>query len=172
MYNPEFARACHRNICVPSRPVARNRCIFLKIEAYVVTSALWKKGENVASCCYLCRVKISRYCISWLYLFRRNYPSLCPRWWWDRDPGMLEDGEIAFLNGPLGEAFISDYFIFSSIWLFLYLYLQAAYLTKVRDPGLNYFGEVKRTWILATTTEAVCATHFFQLGNMALCIIQ
>ena len=57
---------------------------------------------------------------------------------------MLEDGEIAFLNGPLGEAFISDYF-FSSIWLFLYLYLQAAYLTKVRDPGLNYFGEVKRT---------------------------
>ena len=85
---------------------------------------------------------------------------------------MLEDGEIAFLNGPLGEAFISDYFIFSSIWLFLYLYLQAAYLTKVRDPGLNYFGEVKRTWILATTTEAVCATHFFQLGNMALCIIQ
>ena len=58
---------------------------------------------------------------------------------------MLEDGEIALLNGPLGEAFISDYFIFSSIWLFLYLYLQAAYLTKVRDPGLNYFGEVKRT---------------------------
>ena len=112
MYNPEFAWACHRNICVPSRPVARNRCIFLKIEAYVVTSALWKKGENVASCCYLCRVKIPRYCISWLYLFRRNYPSLCPRWWWDRDPGMLEDGEIAFLNGPLGEAFISDYFFF------------------------------------------------------------
>ena len=85
---------------------------------------------------------------------------------------MLEDGEIAFLNGPLGEAFISDYFIFSSIWLFLYLYLQAAYLTKVRDPGLNYFGEVKRILISATTTEAVCATHFFQLGNMALCIIQ
>ena len=56
---------------------------------------------------------------------------------------MLEDGEIVFLNGPLGEAFISDHFF--SIWLFLNLYLQAAYLTEVRDPGLNYFGEVKRT---------------------------
>ena len=40
---------------------------------------------------------------------------------------MLEDGEIVFLNGPLGEAFISDHFF--SIWLFLYLYLQAAYLS-------------------------------------------
>ena len=63
---------------------------------------------------------------------------------------MLEDGEIAFLDGPLGEAFISDYF-FSSIWLLLYLFLQAAYLTEVRDPGLNYFGEVKRILISAAT---------------------
>ena len=85
---------------------------------------------------------------------------------------MLEDGEIAFLNGPLGEAFISDYFIFSSIWLFLYLYLQAAYLTEVRDPGLNYFGEVKRTLISAATKEAGCVAHSFQLSNMALFIIQ
>ena len=84
---------------------------------------------------------------------------------------MLEDGEIAFLNGPLGEAFISDYF-FSSIWLLLYLYLQAAYLTEVRDPGLNYFGEVKRTLISAATKEVVYVAHFFQLGNMALFIIQ
>ena len=28
---------------------------------------------------------------------------------------MLEDGEIAFLNGPLGEAFISDYFFFFNL---------------------------------------------------------
>ena len=40
---------------------------------------------------------------------------------------MLEDGEIAFLDGPLGEAFISDDF-FSSIWPSLDLYLQAAHL--------------------------------------------
>ena len=82
---------------------------------------------------------------------------------------MLEDGEIAFLNGPLGEAFISDHFF--SIWLFLYLYLQAAYLTEVRDPGLNYFGEVKRTLISAATKEAVCVAHSFQFSNMALFII-
>ena len=85
---------------------------------------------------------------------------------------MLEDGEIAFLNGPLGEAFISDYFFLFSIWLFLNLDLQAAYLTEVRDPGLNYFGEVKRTLISAATKEAVCVAHSFQLGNMALFIIQ
>jgi len=64
---------------------------------------------------------------------------------------MLEDGEIAFLNGPLGEA---------------------AYLTEARDPGLNYFGEVKRTLISAATKEAVCVAHSFQLSNMALFIIQ
>jgi len=61
---------------------------------------------------------------------------------------MLEDGEIAFLNGPLGSA------------------------SEVLDPGLNYFGEVKRTLISAATKEAVCDAHFSQLSNMALFIIQ
>jgi len=42
----------------------------------------------------------------------------------------------------------------------------------VRDPGLNYFGEVKRTLISAATKEVVYVAHFFQLGNMALFIIQ
>jgi len=61
---------------------------------------------------------------------------------------MLEDGEIAFLDGPLGSA------------------------SEVLDPGLNYFGEVKRTLISAATKEAVCEAHFFQLRNMAPFIIQ
>jgi len=61
---------------------------------------------------------------------------------------MLEDGEIAFLNGPLGSA------------------------SEVLDPGLNYFGEVQRTLISAATKEAVCDAHFFQLCYMAPFIIQ
>jgi len=61
---------------------------------------------------------------------------------------MLEDGEIAFLNGPLGSA------------------------SEVLDPGLNYFGEVKRTLISAATKEAVCGAHSFQLCYMAPFIIQ
>ena len=40
--NSEFIWACQRNICVPSRLVARYLCIILKIEAHVVTGALWK----------------------------------------------------------------------------------------------------------------------------------
>jgi len=61
---------------------------------------------------------------------------------------MLEDGEIAFLNGPLGS------------------------VSELRDTGLDYLGEVKRTLISAATKEAVCDAHFFQLSNMALFIIQ
>ena len=47
---------------------------------------------------------------------------------------MLEEGETAILNGPLGEVFISDYlFNIFLIWL-LYLYSQAAYL-RCAIPG-------------------------------------
>jgi len=55
---------------------------------------------------------------------------------------MLEDGEIAFLNGPLGS------------------------VSELRDTGLDYLGGVKGTFISAATKEAVVA-HFFQLSNMA-----
>jgi len=61
---------------------------------------------------------------------------------------MLEDGEIAFLDDPLGSA------------------------SEVLDPGLDYFGEPKRTLILAATKEAVSEAHFFQLCNMAPFIIR
>jgi len=61
---------------------------------------------------------------------------------------MLEDGEIAFLNGPLGS------------------------VSELRDTGLDYLGEVKRTLISAATKEAVCDAHFFQLCYMAPFIIQ
>ena len=84
---------------------------------------------------------------------------------------MLEDGEIALLNGPLGEAFISDYLFLFSIWLFLNLDLQAAYLTEVRDPGLDYLDEVERTLNSVATEENVFDAYIFQLGIMALFII-
>jgi len=42
---------------------------------------------------------------------------------------MLEDGEIAFLNGPLGS------------------------VSELRDTGLDYLGEVKRTLISAATQQ-------------------
>jgi len=57
---------------------------------------------------------------------------------------MLEDGEIVFLNGPLGS------------------------VSELRDPGLNYFGEVQKTLISAATKETVFNAYFFQLGNTAL----
>ena len=83
---------------------------------------------------------------------------------------MLEDGEIAFLNGPLGEAFISDdFFLFNLAFSWL---VFAGSASEVLDPGLNHFGEVKRTLISAATKEAVCEAHFFQLRNMAPFIIQ
>jgi len=61
---------------------------------------------------------------------------------------MLEDGEIALLNGLLGS------------------------VSEVRDPGLNYFGEVKKTSISIATEETVFGAYFFQPGNMAFFIIQ
>ena len=83
---------------------------------------------------------------------------------------MLEDGEIAFLNGPLGEASISDvFFLFNLVFSWL---VFAGSASEVLDPGLNYFGEVKRTLISAATKEAVCVAQFCQPGNMALIIIQ
>ena len=80
---------------------------------------------------------------------------------------MLEDGEIAHLNGPLGEDIFSDFFnqAFSLLAL-------AGSVSELRDTGLDYLGEVKRTLISAATKEAVCDAHFSQLSNMALFIIQ
>ena len=83
---------------------------------------------------------------------------------------MLEDGEIAFLDGPLGEAFISDdFFLFNLAFSWL---VFAGSASEVLDPKLNYFGEVKRTLISAATKEAFCEAHFFQPCNMAPFIIQ
>jgi len=46
------------------------------------------------------------------------------------------------------------------------------YLTEVRDPGLDNLDEVERTLISVATEETVFDAYFFQLGNMALFIIQ
>ena len=81
---------------------------------------------------------------------------------------MLEDGEIAFLNGPLGEDFFADFFFNKAFSLFA----LAGSVSELRDTDLDYLGEVKRTLISAATKEAVCDAHFSQLSNMALFIIQ
>jgi len=45
-------------------------------------------------------------------------------------------------------------------------------VSEVRNPGLNYFGEVKKTLISIATEETVFGAYFLQPGNMALFIIQ
>ena len=49
------------------------------------------------------------------------------------------------------------------------LLVFAGSISEVCDSGLDYFGEVL---ISAATKEVVCDAHFFQLGNIALFIIQ
>ena len=69
---------------------------------------------------------------------------------------------------PVGWGYLFRFF-FNQAFSLLAL---AGSVSELRDTGLDYLGEVKRTLISAATKEAVCDAHFSQLSNMALFIIQ